>query len=55
MIYTHGTNSYDFNLVTVLVVDEFGEGYPIAWCFLLLLIIIRRNGADSTLVEQPQW
>ena len=29
---THGTNSYDFNLTTVLVVDEFGEGYPTAWC-----------------------
>ena len=29
---THSTNSYDFNLTTVLVVDEFGEGYPTAWC-----------------------
>ena len=29
---THGTNSYDFNLVTVLVVDEFGKGYPVASC-----------------------
>ena len=29
---THGTNSYDFNLITVVVVDEFGEGYPVAWC-----------------------
>ena len=29
---THGTNSYDFSLITVLVVDEFGEGYPVAWC-----------------------
>ena len=29
----HGTNSYNFTLVTaVLVVDEFGEGYPVAWC-----------------------
>ena len=25
---THGTNSYDFYLTTVLTVDEFGEGYP---------------------------
>ena len=23
---THGTNMYDFNLITVLVIDEFGEG-----------------------------
>ena len=27
---THGTNAYDFYLTTVLVVDEFGEGYPVA-------------------------
>ena len=26
------TNSYDFSLITVLVVDEFGEGCPVAWC-----------------------
>ena len=29
---THGTNGYDFTLVTLLVVDEFGEGFPAAWC-----------------------
>ncbi len=29
---THGTNAYDFSLITVVVVDEFGEGYPTAWC-----------------------
>jgi len=28
---THGTNQYDFNLVTVLVVDDFGEGNPVAF------------------------
>ena len=28
---THGTNSYDFNLITVLVIDGFGEGIPVAW------------------------
>ena len=28
---THGTNSYDFYLTTLLIVDEFGEGYPTAW------------------------
>ena len=27
---THGTNSYDFYLTTVLTVDEFDEGYPTA-------------------------
>lgn len=28
---THETNSYDFSLVNVFVVDEFGEGFPVAW------------------------
>ena len=30
---THGTNSYNFLLITVLVMDEFGEGFPVAWCY----------------------
>ena len=29
---THGTTGYDFSLTTLLVVDEFGEGQPVAWC-----------------------
>ena len=29
---THGTNGYDFQLITVLVVDNYGEGFPVAWC-----------------------
>ena len=28
---THGTNMYDFNLITLLVIDEFGEGISVAW------------------------
>ena len=28
---THGTNMYDFQLITVLVIDLFGEGIPVAW------------------------
>ena len=28
---THSTNMYDFLLITVLVVDDFGEGIPVAW------------------------
>ena len=28
---THGTNMYEFHLITVLVIDEFGEGVPVAW------------------------
>ena len=29
---THGTNGYDFLLTTLLVIDEYGEGFPVAWC-----------------------
>ena len=28
---THGTNMYNFYLITVLVVDEYGEGLPVGW------------------------
>ena len=29
---THGTTGYDFLLTSVVVIDEYGEGFPIAWC-----------------------
>ena len=29
---THGTNGYNFSLITVMVIDEYGEGFPMAWC-----------------------
>ena len=29
---THGTTGYDFKLISQLVVDELGEGCPVAWC-----------------------
>ena len=28
---THGTTMYDFLLITAIIVDEYGEGVPIAW------------------------
>jgi hypothetical protein len=28
---THGTNMYDFHLVSIVVIDEYGEGIPVAW------------------------
>jgi len=31
---THGNNQYNFNLIPIVVIDEFGEGYPAAfWSF----------------------
>ena len=29
---THGTNGYNFNLITIVVIDEYGEEFPVAWC-----------------------
>ena len=57
---TQGTNTYDFNLITALVVDEFGEGYPVAWClcnrtaqYILIdfLMAVRQNVGQIT----PHW
>ena len=39
----HKTNGYDFPLITVLVVDEFGESYPVAWCI--------SNREDATVLQ----
>lgn len=30
---THGTNSYDIQLYTIMTVDEYGTGCPVAFCF----------------------
>lgn len=29
---THKTTGYDFQLMTLLVVDDIGKGQPVAWC-----------------------
>ena len=29
---THGTNAYDFHLTTLLTVDDYGSGMPVAFC-----------------------
>ena len=28
---THGTNAYQFLLISVIVLDDYGEGIPMAW------------------------
>ena len=30
---THGTNAYDFQLTTLMGIDEHGEGFPCAFCY----------------------
>ena len=57
---THSTNYYEYLLVTVMVVDDFGEGIPVAWaittredtCMLayFFLELRKRTGPLSTQV-----
>lgn len=30
---THGTNSYDYQLTTIMIIDDHAEGFPVAFCF----------------------
>ena len=41
---THGTNHYDFYLTTLLIVDEWGEGVPVAW-------LVSNHETTAVLVE----
>ena len=41
---THGTNVYDFYLVAILVLDDYGEGVPVAWLIT--------NRKDASAVHQ---
>ena len=57
---THRTNSYDFTLITVMVIDEYGEGFPVAWCisnredqFLLINFFNALKKRVGTLY--PKW
>ena len=52
-------NGYDFSLITIIAIDEYGEGYPVAWCLsnrtdltvlLNLLKSIKRVGSIT-----PKW
>ena len=57
---TRGTNGYDFQLVTILVVDEFGEGYPVGWCLsnrtdLTLLLIFCKEIKKRVGNIVPKW
>ena len=57
---THGTNRYHFYLITVLVVDEFGEGCPVAWCLcnrtdLYILIDFLMAVKENVGTIKPQW
>ena len=57
---THGTNAYDFSLTTIVVVDEFGEGYPVAWCLsnktdTTVLTCFLKSILEKTGTIVPKW
>ena len=57
---THGTTGYDFLLSTLLVVDEFGHGQPVAWCLATheteeFLNIFFSKVAESSGKVKPRW
>ena len=29
---TQGANGYNLMLITVIMIDEYGESFPVAWC-----------------------
>ena len=57
---THGTNMYDFHLITLLVIDEYGEGIPVVWVITnredaLLLMEFLKEVKKRTGSLTPQW
>lgn len=57
---THGTNGYNFSLITVLVIDEFGEGYPVAWCLsnrtdLSVMLNFFQQIRERVGILTPKW
>lgn len=57
---THGTNSYNFQFISVLVMDEFGEGFPAGWCISnkedsVLLINFFSHLKANTGPLHPKW
>ncbi|XP_032235552.2 uncharacterized protein LOC116617195, partial [Nematostella vectensis] len=54
---THGTNAYDFTLTTILVMDEFDQGFPVGWClsshedFITMTIFIREIRKNCGVIQ----
>ena len=51
---------YDFKLTSLLIVDEYGEGFPVAWCLsnredIGVLKIFCENVKTNTGDLSPQW
>ena len=57
---TQGTNAYEFKQITLLVVDEHGEGFPVAWCIAnredrVLLIAFFTSIRTKCGMVHPLW
>ena len=57
---THNTTGYDFMLTTLLVLDDYGEGQPVAWCLsnhetLEFLIVFFRCIKDACGQVKARW
>ena len=57
---THETNCYDFNLMSLVVVDEYGEGIPVGWMIsnqqdTLVTIEFLKSIKDRTSNINPRW
>ena len=57
---THGTNCYDFNRTSLVVVDEYGEGIPVGWMIsnrqdTLVTIEFLKSIRDRTGSINPKW
>ena len=57
---TFKTTGYDFTLITVLIIDEFGEGYPVAWCLTSredqkVISLFLKTIKDRTGIVTPRW
>ena len=57
---THGTTGYDFLLTMLVVLDEFGEGLPIAWCLsnhedLTHMCVFFKMIRENCGVLTPHW
>ena len=56
----YGTNAYDFNLMTAIVIDEYGEGIPVLWAIsnrqdMETLTIALRAMKTRTGRVSPMW
>ena len=57
---TYGVNIYDFMLVSVLIIDEYGEGIPVAWAITnredtVILIQYMKAIREKVHSLSPQW